>query len=64
MRTRVSGRNGRLFPGTLVCLFALGGASAASAQTTVILNQPSTQVLSATVRGGINRRGSKDSQLK
>ena len=53
MRTCVSGLNGRPFTCALLSVFALTGAtSAASAQTTVTLNQPSSQVLSATVRGG------------
>jgi endonuclease/exonuclease/phosphatase family metal-dependent hydrolase len=53
MRTFVSGLNGRPFTGALLSVLALTGAtSVASAQTTVTLNQPSSQVLSATVRGG------------
>ena len=53
MRTCVSGLNGRPFTRALLSVLALTGAtSAASAQTTVTLNQPSSQVLSATVRGG------------
>jgi endonuclease/exonuclease/phosphatase family metal-dependent hydrolase len=53
MRTCASGLNGRLFTRALIGAVALtGAASAASAQTTVTLNQPTTQVLSATVRGG------------
>ena len=53
MRTCVSGLNGRPFTCALLSVLALTGAtSVASAQTTVTLNQPSSQVLSATVRGG------------
>ena len=53
MRTYMSGRNGRLFTRALLSVAALAGAvSMASAQTTVTLNQPSSQVLAATVRGG------------
>src|SRR3954463_2877563 len=53
MRTRVSGLNGRLSIRALIGLLALAGAaSGASAQTTVTLNQPTTQVLAATLRGG------------
>src|SRR3954468_10538113 len=53
MKATVSGRNGRLFTRALISAFALSAAaSTASAQTTVTLNQPATQVLSATLRGG------------
>jgi endonuclease/exonuclease/phosphatase family metal-dependent hydrolase len=53
MRTRMSGRNGRVLTGALMSALALiGAASAASAQTTVTLSQPTSQVVSATVRGG------------
>ena len=53
MRTSASGRNGRLFTRALMSVVALTGAAvSASAQTTVTLNQPTSQVLSATVRGG------------
>jgi len=53
MRTRTSGRNGRVLTRALMSALALAGAaSAASAQTTVTLSQPTTQVVSATVRGG------------
>jgi endonuclease/exonuclease/phosphatase family metal-dependent hydrolase len=53
MRTGMSGRNGRLFTRALLSVLAVAGAgSAASAQTTVSLSQPTTQVVSATVRGG------------
>jgi hypothetical protein len=53
MRTRVSGRNGHLLTGALVSVLALtAAASAASAQTTVTVSQPTSQVVSATVRGG------------
>src|SRR3954471_9666383 len=53
MRTRVSGLSGRLSIRALSGVLALAGAaSTASAQTTVTLNQPTSQVLAATVRGG------------
>ena len=52
MRLRVSGRLGRVFVRVAAGIVALGAASAASAQTTVTLNQPKTHVVSATVRGG------------
>jgi endonuclease/exonuclease/phosphatase family metal-dependent hydrolase len=52
MRTSASGRNGRLFTCVLCVLAFAAAASSASAQTTVTLNQPTSQVLSATVRGG------------
>ena len=53
MLTCSSGRNVRPFIRALMGVVALtGGASMASAQTTVALNQPATQVVSATVRGG------------
>ena len=52
MQTRVSGPNGRLLSCALVGLALSGAATVASAQTTVTLNQPTTHVVSATVRGG------------
>jgi len=53
MRTGMSGRNGRLFTRALLSVLAVAGAgSAASAQTTVTLDQPTSEVVSATVRGG------------
>jgi len=53
MRTCVSGLNGRLFTCALASvLFLTGAASSTSAQTTVTLNAPSSEVLSATIRGG------------
>jgi endonuclease/exonuclease/phosphatase family metal-dependent hydrolase len=52
MRLRVSGQVGRVFVRVAAWIVALGAASAASAQTTVTLNQPKTHVVSATVRGG------------
>jgi endonuclease/exonuclease/phosphatase family metal-dependent hydrolase len=53
MRTCVSGRNGRRLSRALVGLAVLCGASSlASAQTTVTVNQPASQVVSATIRGG------------
>jgi endonuclease/exonuclease/phosphatase family metal-dependent hydrolase len=53
MRRSVSGLNGRLFTCALASMLALiGAASSASAQTTVTLKAPSSQVLSATIRGG------------
>jgi endonuclease/exonuclease/phosphatase family metal-dependent hydrolase len=49
----MSGRNGRLFTRALLSVLAVAGAgSAASAQTTVTLDQPTSEVVSATVRGG------------
>ena len=52
MRLRVSGQPGRVFVRVAAGIVALSAASPASAQTTVTLNQPKTQVVSATVRGG------------
>jgi endonuclease/exonuclease/phosphatase family metal-dependent hydrolase len=52
MPIRVSGRNGRLFLCALIGLVISSGATAASAQTTVTLNQPLTQVVWSTLRGG------------
>jgi endonuclease/exonuclease/phosphatase family metal-dependent hydrolase len=52
MRLRVSGQLGRVLVRVAAGIVALGAASAASAQTTVTLNQPKTHVVSATVRGG------------
>ena len=53
MRTSVFGQNDRLFSCALMSAIAwLSVASTASAQTTITLNQPTSQVLSATVRGG------------
>jgi len=52
MRLRVSGQLGRVLARVAAGIVALGAASAASAQTTVTLNQPKTHVVSATVRGG------------
>lgn len=52
MQIRVSGRNSRLLSRTLLGLVFCGAASAASAQTTVTLNQPTTHVLVNTIRGG------------
>ena len=52
MRIRVSGRKSRLLSRALIGLVFCGTASAASAQTTVTLNQPTTQVLANTIRGG------------
>jgi endonuclease/exonuclease/phosphatase family metal-dependent hydrolase len=53
MRTCASGRNGRVLTRALLSVLALtGAASVASAQTTVTLSQPTTQVVSATLRGG------------
>jgi endonuclease/exonuclease/phosphatase family metal-dependent hydrolase len=51
MQINVSGRNRRLLSRALLGLVFCGAASAASAQTTVTLNQPS-QVLANTIRGG------------
>jgi endonuclease/exonuclease/phosphatase family metal-dependent hydrolase len=52
MPIRVSGRNGRLFLRALAGVVFSSAATLASAQTTVTLNQPASQVVSATVRGG------------
>ena len=53
MRICASSRNGRVSTRALLSVLALTGvASVASAQTTVTLSQPTTQVVSATVRGG------------
>jgi len=52
MRIRVSGRNGRLLSRAFIGVVLLAGVStAATAQTTVTLSQPS-QVVFATIRGG------------
>jgi endonuclease/exonuclease/phosphatase family metal-dependent hydrolase len=53
MRTCASGLNGRVFIRALLSAAVIaGGASMASAQTTVTLNQPTSQVVAATIRGG------------
>jgi endonuclease/exonuclease/phosphatase family metal-dependent hydrolase len=53
MQIRVSGPAGRVLSRALIGLTVLAGATAvASAQTTITLNQPGSQVVSATVRGG------------
>ena len=52
MQLRVSSRNSRLFSRAFVGVVFSGAATVASAQTTVTLDQPTTQVLAATVRGG------------
>jgi endonuclease/exonuclease/phosphatase family metal-dependent hydrolase len=52
MRLRVSDQLGRVFARVAAGIVVAGAASAASAQTTVTLNQPQTHVVSATVRGG------------
>jgi endonuclease/exonuclease/phosphatase family metal-dependent hydrolase len=52
MRLPVSGPCGRVFARVVGALVLAGAASAASAQTTITLNQPKTQVVFATVRGG------------
>ena len=52
MQLRVSSRNRCLFSRALVGVVFSGAATVASAQTTVTLNQPTTQVEAATVRGG------------
>jgi hypothetical protein len=53
MRTRVSGLTGRVFSRVLVGFIGFAGAAnVASAQTTVTINQPVAQVVSATIRGG------------
>jgi len=48
----VSGQNGRLFLLGLIATLVLSSAATSFAQTTVTLNQPTSQVLAATVRGG------------
>src|SRR4051812_28685865 len=53
MLRSLPGLSGRLFTRALIGAFAFAGAvSAASAQTTVTLNQPDSQVVWATIRGG------------
>jgi len=52
MRLRVFGQLGRVFARVAAGIVLVGAAAAASAQTTVTLNQPATHVVSATVRGG------------
>src|SRR4051812_18070740 len=53
MQLCASGLNGRVFIRALLSAAAIsGGAVMASAQTTVSLNQPTSQVASATIRGG------------
>src|SRR3982074_1538247 len=54
MPTSVPGLSGRLFTRARVgaLVFSSAAASTASAQTTVTLNQPETQVVWATMRGG------------
>ena len=60
MRLRVFGQLGRVFARVAAGIVVVGAAAAASAQTTVTLNQPATQVVSATVRSisRMNRSGS------
>ena len=52
MRLRLCGQLGRVFARVAAGIVVAGAASAASAQSTVTLNQPKTHVVSATVRGG------------
>ena len=52
MQVCVSRRNSRLFSRALVAVVLSGAATVASAQTTVTLDQPSTEVWAATIRGG------------
>ena len=52
MQLRVSSRNSRLFSRAFVGVVFSGAATVVSAQTTVTLNQPTTHVEAATVRGG------------
>jgi len=53
MQFCASGLSGRVFIRALLSAAAIsGGAVVASAQTTVSLNQPTSQVVSATIRGG------------
>lgn len=65
MQTRVSGRNGRLLSRALIGVAVLAGAtSVASAQTTVTLNQPASQVVGATIRGGSYANNNDQSRLE
>ncbi|HXI31406.1 MAG TPA: DNRLRE domain-containing protein, partial [Vicinamibacterales bacterium] len=52
MKFSVSGQIGRASVRLALAAVIAGGASAASAQTTVTINAPKTQVVSATIRGG------------
>ena len=52
MQFPVCGQLGRVFVRVVAGALVAGGASVASAQTTVTLNQPKTHVVSATIRGG------------
>ena len=52
MQFPVCGQLGRVFVRVVAGAVIAGGASVASAQTTVTLNQPKTHVVSATIRGG------------
>lgn len=52
MQFPVCGQLGRVFVRVVAGAMIAGGASVASAQTTVTLNQPKTHVVSATIRGG------------
>jgi hypothetical protein len=52
MRGRVSARSVRLFLCSTVGAAMAAAATPASAQTTVTINQPTTQVVHATLRGG------------
>jgi endonuclease/exonuclease/phosphatase family metal-dependent hydrolase len=64
MRPCVSGRSGRLlFSALLGIAAAAGSGSVASAQTTVTLNHPKTQVVWATVRGGSYANKNDQSEL-
>jgi endonuclease/exonuclease/phosphatase family metal-dependent hydrolase len=64
MRLCMSGRSGRVFSCALLSLTLLaGGGAVASAQTTVTLNHPKSQVVWATVRGGSYANKNDQSQL-
>src|SRR3954463_4926426 len=64
MRPCVSGRSGRLFSRALLSVTLLaGGGAVASAQTTVTLNHPKTQVVWGTARGGSFANKNGRSQL-
>jgi endonuclease/exonuclease/phosphatase family metal-dependent hydrolase len=64
MQIRVSGRSGRLFLlRALAGVLFSGAATVASAQTTISLSQPATQVEAATVRGGTYANTNNRSEL-
>jgi endonuclease/exonuclease/phosphatase family metal-dependent hydrolase len=63
MTVRLSGGNSRVYSRALVGVVFSGAATLASAQTTVTLSQPTTQVQAATVRGGSYARKNERSVL-